>query len=63
MEAETEARRAAEVALAVERQRRKLAEGAVEDAKRERAAPFVIPALMDSFRKIAQLSDDLRAAS
>lgn len=57
-----EARRAAELALAVERQRRELAEGAVEDARRERAVPFVVPALMESFMKIAQLSDDLLAA-
>lgn len=60
LEAETEARRAAELALAAERQRRELAESAVEDAQRERAAPFVVPALMDAFMRISQLSDDLR---
>lgn len=59
LEAETEARRAAELQLAAERERRELAESAVEDAQRECTAPFVIPALMDAFIKISQLSDDL----
>lgn len=59
LQGETEARHAAELALMMERRRRELAESAVEDAQRERAAPFVVPALMDAFMRISQLSDRL----
>ncbi|KAH9831982.1 uncharacterized protein C8Q71DRAFT_778945 [Rhodofomes roseus] len=60
LQAETEARRGAEAALHEERRRRERVEGVLADARRECAAPFVVPALMDAFIQIAALSDPER---
>lgn len=57
LKVETEARHTAETALQAERRRREFAERVVADARRECAAPFVVPALMDALIKIAELSD------
>lgn len=54
---EVEARIAAEEALKTERIQRLRAERLVEDIRKEQASPFVVPALMDAFVKIAQMSD------
>ena len=54
-----EARRTAEDALRAERQRREVAEALAEDVRRERATPFVVPALMGAMLRIAQLSDGI----
>lgn len=43
----------------MERQRRELAESVADDARRERATPFVVPALMGALLQIAQLSDGI----
>ncbi|KAH9923565.1 uncharacterized protein B0H18DRAFT_1179370 [Fomitopsis serialis] len=63
LEAEAEARRAAESALQAERRRRELAEGALMDVRRECTAPFVVPALMDAFLDMSRLTGELFASS
>ncbi|KZT70671.1 hypothetical protein DAEQUDRAFT_708335 [Daedalea quercina L-15889] len=63
LEVETKARRVAEHALHEEQRRRVLAESVLEDARRECAAPFVVPSLLDAFIKIAQLSDGVLSES
>ncbi|CCL98424.1 uncharacterized protein FIBRA_00421 [Fibroporia radiculosa] len=55
---ERKARRAAEEAVFDERRRRIRAEDILEDMRRECASPFVVPALMDAFVKLAQLTSD-----
>ncbi|GBE84630.1 hypothetical protein SCP_0606090 [Sparassis crispa] len=52
-------RYAAESMLQEERRRRKQAEGIVDDCRRECSAPFVVPALMDAFVKLAQLTGEV----
>ncbi|KAH9945532.1 hypothetical protein B0H21DRAFT_433027 [Amylocystis lapponica] len=52
------ARNVAEAALLDERRRRVRAESTLDDVRSERAAPFVVPALMDAFTKLAQLTGD-----
>lgn len=42
-----------------ERRRRKHAEGMLDDARREKNTPLVVPAMMDAFQKIAQLTGDV----
>ena len=41
---------------ALKKARRKLAEGMLDDARREQNQPLVLPAMMDAFQKIAQLT-------
>ncbi|OBZ78371.1 hypothetical protein A0H81_02240 [Grifola frondosa] len=55
---EIAARRAAEAAANEERARRVHAEGVLDDTRREYSTPFVVPALMEAFFKLAQLSSD-----
>ncbi|KAH9918597.1 uncharacterized protein B0H18DRAFT_1030616 [Fomitopsis serialis] len=63
LEAESEARRAAESAVQQERRRREAAEWAVADVRRECSGPFVVPALMDAFVEISRLSGDALVAA
>ncbi|KZT03664.1 uncharacterized protein LAESUDRAFT_761760 [Laetiporus sulphureus 93-53] len=56
---ESGARYTAEMALRVEGERRIHAEDALEDIRRECREPFVVPALMDSFVKLAQLTGNV----
>ena len=58
MEREKERRLLVEEACENERKRRKLAEDILDDARRETSAPMVLPAMMDAFEKIAQLTGD-----
>ena len=48
---------AAEAALNVERKRREVAERCLADVERECRAPFVVPALLQTFMKISQLGE------
>jgi hypothetical protein len=58
LEREKERRQLVEEACENERRRRKLAEGILDDTRRETSAPIVLPAMMDAFEKIAQLTGD-----
>jgi len=58
---ESSDRYAAQSALQDERRRRKYAEGIVDDCRRESTKPFVVPALMDAFVKMAQLTGEVMA--
>jgi hypothetical protein len=46
---------AAEASLIVERKRREVAEKSLADVERECRAPFIVPALLQTFVKISQL--------
>lgn len=58
LQSEVSRRQLVEDACDNERRRRKLAEGALDDARREYSQPLVVPAMMDAFEKIAQLTGD-----
>lgn len=58
LQSEVSRRQLVEDACENERRRRKLAEGALDDARREYSQPLVVPAMMDAFEKIAQLTGD-----
>ncbi|KAI0338424.1 hypothetical protein BDW22DRAFT_713011 [Trametopsis cervina] len=58
LEHERERRRLVEEACENERRRRKLAEDILDDTRRESNTPFTLPAMMDAFKKIAQLTGD-----
>ncbi|KAK7023136.1 hypothetical protein R3P38DRAFT_3317359 [Favolaschia claudopus] len=45
--------------LQAERDRRKRLEGVIEDIRRERREPFVVPALLDAFIEISKLTNDV----
>lgn len=57
MTAESSARTAAERALDEERRARTRAEAALEDVRRELRVPFVVPAVVDAFLRIAHFTD------
>lgn len=57
MDQEIAARKAIEEAYKAEWTERVRVQRLVEDIKREQASPFVVPAIMDAFAKIAQMSD------
>ncbi|PCH38895.1 hypothetical protein WOLCODRAFT_158426 [Wolfiporia cocos MD-104 SS10] len=59
---EAAARGAAERAVQEERARRARAEGVLADVRRECSAPFVVPALLDAFVRLAEASGDALAA-
>lgn len=50
---------AAQTALENERHRRKYAEGVLDDCRRESTGPFIVPALMDAFVKLAELTSSV----
>lgn len=51
-------RQLVEEACENERRRRKHAEDLLDDARRESTAPAVVPAMMDAFERIAQLTGE-----
>lgn len=53
---ESAARRRAEDDLQDERRKRVQAEDVLDDMRREYSAPFIVPALVDVFTKLAQLT-------
>ncbi|KAI0918186.1 hypothetical protein AcV7_006990 [Taiwanofungus camphoratus] len=59
LERECAARRVAETALEKERHQRMHTEAILGDVRRECSMPFVVPALMDAFVKLAQLTGDV----
>ncbi|KZT70669.1 hypothetical protein DAEQUDRAFT_810545 [Daedalea quercina L-15889] len=62
LETESEARRAAELALEEEQRRRERAEGTLADVRRESNGPFVVPALLDAFAEISRFTGELLAS-
>ncbi|KAI0691431.1 hypothetical protein BC835DRAFT_117748 [Cytidiella melzeri] len=58
LQREKERRQLVEESCENERRRRKLAEDILDDTRRETSAPNVLPAMMDAFEKIAQLTGD-----
>ena len=58
LQRETARRQLVEEACENERRRRKLAEDILDDTRRETSAPVMLPAMMDAFEKIAQLTGD-----
>lgn len=58
LQRETLRRKLVEEACENERRRRKLAEDTLDDARREYDEPLVVPAMMDAFERIAQLTGD-----
>lgn len=58
LQRETARRQLVEEACENERRRRKLAEDILDDTRRESSAPLMVPAMMDAFQKIAQLTGD-----
>ena len=48
---------AIEAALTVEQKKREVAEKSLADVERECRAPFVIPALLQTFMKISQIAN------
>ncbi|KAI0090647.1 hypothetical protein BDY19DRAFT_724568 [Irpex rosettiformis] len=58
LEREKERRLLVEEACENERKRRKLAEDILDDTRRETNKPIMLPAMMDAFEKIAQLTGD-----
>lgn len=63
LQSEAMRRKLAEELCENERRRRKLAEGMLDDARREHATPVVVPAMMDAFAKIAQLTGEALMAT
>lgn len=63
LERETVRRQLVEESCENERRRRKHAEGMLDDARREYSTPLVMPAMMDAFQKIAQLTGDALMAN
>ena len=55
---EQQSRRVQEALLRAERLRRTEMESAVNDTSRECKQPFVVPALLDAFLKIGQMTGD-----
>ena len=51
-------RQLVEEACENERRRRKHAEDLLDDARRESSVPIVVPAMMDAFERIAQLTGE-----
>ena len=58
LQRETVRRKLVEDSCESERRRRKYAEDMLDDARRETQTPLVLPAMMDAFSKIAQLTGD-----
>lgn len=58
LERETAARQAAETELQEERRKRVDAEAILEDMRRERSAPFIVPGMADAFIKLARLTEE-----
>lgn len=58
LQSETVRRQLVEEACENERRRRKHAEDLLDDARREGGAPLVVPAMMDAFERIAQLTGE-----
>ena len=58
LEQETTLRKLTEESCDTERRRRKYAEGMLDDARREYSKPLVVPAMMDAFEKIAQMTGE-----
>lgn len=58
LQREVARRQLVEEACENERRRRKLAEDILDDTRRENTAPLVLPAMMDAFERIAQLTGD-----
>jgi hypothetical protein len=56
-------RQLVEEACENERRRRKHAEDLLDDARRENGAPLVVPAMMDAFERIAQLTGEALMSS
>lgn len=54
---EKTARLIAEAALEAEQKRRIQIERVLEDVGREQSSPFIVPALMDAFLKLAEMGD------
>jgi hypothetical protein len=50
-----------EAALAVEKKGREVAEKSLADVERECRAPFVVPALLQTFMKISQIGNSPNA--
>jgi type II secretory pathway component PulM len=46
-----------ETELQAEREKRRRLEDAIEDIRRERREPFVVPALLDAFIEISKLTN------
>lgn len=60
---ESQARRAAELALEQEQRRREGAEVALVDVRREGSAPFIVPSLSEAFGEISRLTGGLLSSS
>ena len=58
LELETTLRKLTEQSYDTERRRRKVAEGMLDDVRREYSEPLVVPAMMDAFERIAQMTGE-----
>ena len=63
LQSETVRRQLVEESCENERRRRKHAEDLLDDARRESGAPLVVPAMMNAFERIAQLTGEALMAS
>lgn len=63
LEQESASRRRTQTAYEEAQLRRVQAESALANVRQEQASPFVVPAMMDAFAKLVQLSDAVLLAS